>query len=339
MQGCLKVVVAISVLLVSSLGLAISEEHYVSNYEDVVKPFYESGTTGEMQGQASRVLRYIVFRHPNPKGSIVISEGYNESFRKYAEVAYDLYQHNYSVYILDHRGQGASDHFLSDSQKGYIDHFEYFALDLKKFLERVVSQEKGLPRFLLAHSLGGTIASAYLEKYPQDFQAAVLSSPMLEIDLGAHQEWQASLELTALMLIGRGANYAPGKGPYDPALLSFDGNGVTHSRARFEKNRQTLVENPSLHLGGQTVRWVAEGIRGSYNARMGSQNLAVPILLFQAGEDELVKPWGQNTFCERAMNCNIVKFPDAQHEILQEIDSIRQEAFTQIFDFFEETAP
>ncbi|MCT6568541.1 alpha/beta fold hydrolase, partial [Staphylococcus aureus] len=43
---------------------------------------------------------------------VVVVPGRIESYVKYPEVAYDLFQQGYDVIVLDHRGQGRSGRIL-----------------------------------------------------------------------------------------------------------------------------------------------------------------------------------------------------------------------------------
>lgn len=318
-------------VLSSSFAHAISETDYAAVYQTSVVPFYQSGRFGEFSGREGVRLSYVVFANPAARASVVIAPGYNESHRKYAEVAYDLFHQGYSVYVLDHRGQGLSARLLEgEPNKGHIDHFERFAMDLKVFVDRFVPKSR--PRYLLAHSMGGAIAARYLERYPKDFRAAALSAPMLEIDLG-RDENLAYVQLLALITIGRAHAYATGTGYYDPASLTFEG-ALTQSRARFENNRALLVNHPELFLGGQSVQWVFQGLSGSLRARREAARAVAPVLILQAGLDALVKPGGQEEFCSRAKACRLRKIPQARHEILQEIDAIRGAALDEVTAFF-----
>ena len=57
-------------------------------------------------------------------------------------------------------------------------------------------------------------------------------------------------------------------------------------------------------------------------------------MLFQAENDDLVKPGGQNTFAENAVNCTLVKVSGAKHEIYRESDSILQPYLKQVLNFY-----
>jgi alpha-beta hydrolase superfamily lysophospholipase len=61
--------------------------------------------------------------------------------------------------------------------------------------------------------------------------------------------------------------------------------------------------------------------------------IPVPVLLFQAGADQLVMPDGQDAFCAGAPNCRLEYFPDAGHEILMERDDIRNRALDLVRGF------
>ena len=324
-----------NLLIAQPQAHAISESDFQNQYRTVVQPFFNRvGKVGSIKGERNWTLPYIAFTHPKPRASVAIAGGYNESFCKYDEVAYDLYQQGYSVYILDYRGQGAARHFLKEPRKGYVDLFKNFTTDFKRFVDLVVPNDALVPRLLLAHSLGGAIAAHYLEKYPDDFSAAVLSSPMLSINLG-RAEWVANAELHGLREIGQDRQLAPGTTLYNPATQSFDSNIVTHSPARYAKNTQILIDHPEVFVAGQTVHWLIEGIRGSRFARSHGGRAETPILLLQAGADEMVLPEGQNLFCKQAPSCKLNLIDQAKHEILQESDVIRSKAMTEILQFFQ----
>ncbi len=313
---------------------AVSEINYQKHYQKDVVPFFNSiGKISSIKGENDWPLPYIAFVHKQPRANIAIAGGYNESFRKYDEAAYDLYQQGYSVYILDYRGQGSAPHFLQNPRKGYVDLFINFTRDFKRFVDLVVPMDPMTPRFLISHSLGGAIAAHYLEKYPEDFAAAALSSPMLSINLG-REEWIANAELYGLSWLGKDKQLAPGTSMYSPAISSFDTNIVTHSRERFAKNTSILVAHPEVFVGGQTVHWLIEGIRGSRFARNHGQRTQTKVLLLQAGADEMVLPDGQNLFCKQAQFCTLSVISQSKHEILQEKDEIRDPAFVQILNFF-----
>ena len=164
------------------------------------------------------------FRSPGSDKGIVISNGRTESFIKYKEVVYDLWHAGYSVYVFDHRGQGFSGRILQPASEGssseakralreigHVERFNDYVDDLKTFVDRVVKPDSNRNLALLTHSMGGAIASLYLQKHSGDFAAAVLMSPMHEPNISPlprRQCWMFKIRPVSLE--------APvlGKGPF-----------------------------------------------------------------------------------------------------------------------------
>jgi lysophospholipase len=132
---------------------------------------------------------------------------------------------------------------------------------------------------------------------------------------------------------GRGEEYAPDRSGYDPAA-PFEKNDVTHSRSRFEMNKEMISRRPEIALGGPTNRWVKESIRAGRLATRRASRLLVPALLLQAGADEIVRPGGQDRLCRAAPQCRKIVFAGAAHEILMETDLIRDQGLAEIRSFF-----
>ena len=166
-------------LLLCPQAFAISEANFTQAFQRDVVPFYEAGHPGSVRGENGLRIAYRSFIHPKARGAIVVANGYSENLHKYAEVAFDLYALGYSVFLFDHRGQGYSDHLLKDSHKAHTDEFENYVKDLQTFLQQVVKPQAQPPRFLLAHSMGGAIATRFLEEHTDGFQKVVLIAPML----------------------------------------------------------------------------------------------------------------------------------------------------------------
>jgi lysophospholipase len=224
-----------------------TEAAFEIEYRDRVLPYWNKGKVGTFEGKDQLRIAYRTFLiedRQHEKGAIVISSGRTEGLIKYQELINDLGRQGYSIYIHDHRGQGFSDRVIRDpasSQIGHVDSFDDYVADLKQFVNSVVMPRQHKRRFLLAHSMGGAIASLYLERYANDFAAAVLSSPMHEPSTGwvtlpvacAVADWKD--------VAGMERSYALGKGPYD-AAEAFDArtNVYTHSQVTFNSRTRRL---------------------------------------------------------------------------------------------------
>lgn len=315
---------------------AIEENmNYIKRIKDTVLPFYQTnGETIKLKSKEGINLSAIKFIHPTSKDSVVVFPGWSESYSKYLEVIYDLYQLGYTVFAYDHRGQGFSDHLvLANNNISHVDKFQDYVEDVDFFMKTVVLPEVKEKPYLLAHSMGATISLLYLQKHQEYFKAAAFSSPMLQINTKPYPSLVASGLLKILKLFGKKESYAPGKGDYDPDA-KFEDNIVTHSLPRFQMAKMMNFIYPETILGGPSVNWVNESMKTTHGLRNAGAEFKLPMLIFQASADVIVRTKRQNKLCERAPNCRIEIFEGAHHEILMEKDQHRKRAFTEIAMFF-----
>ncbi len=323
------------IVLYATKLFAISEEDYQKNYANYIKPYYESGEFGAFEGVDSIKIAYAKFEVDDEKGAIVILHGKSESMIKYAEVIYDLRDLGYSIYLMDLRGMGFSERLLdNDTDKIYVGSFNDYITDMKTFADTVVKAKPHTKTVIVAHSLGGAIAARYLEQYPDDFNGAVLSSPMLTINTQPYTQLEAYLLAAVSTRHGHGTDYIPGGGPYAP--WTFVEGTDTHSYARYVMERDLLNDYPQIRLGDVTYNWVKQAMELGWTAQFDARAIAVPVLLFQAEDDTVVKSTGQNYVCRHAQDSTKIFFYGARHEILMEIDSIRDVALNYIRNFIEE---
>lgn len=289
-------------------------------------------TYGVYWGAEELRVGYAKFEVPNEKGAIVMVPGRTEPVEKYCELAYDLRLSGWSLYLTDLRGQGRSDRMIDDPERGYVDEWKNYVADFDTFVQQVV-KTKAHPRLVaMSHSTGGAVVTNYLAEHPTEFDAAILVSPMHKINTDPYSETVAYGYASFECLFGKGDEYAPGKGPYDPNA-PFEGNDVTHSEARFAMNRWIIAQNPDLAIGGPTFRWVREAIEMSRKARSRADDVVTPLLLLQAGGDTVVIPSAQNEVCDDAYDCQLVSYPGAFHELLMEEDPVRNQVLAEIKGF------
>ena len=321
-------------LLISLNAFAISESDFRPVYEAQVQPHFDSFKAGHFQNRQGLRVAFKYKINPQATRSIVVLPGRTESVIKYAELLFDLSSSKTNLFIIDHQGQGLSQRSLKDSQKGYVRDFSFYVDDLEQYMDQVVvPHSKNLDLFLVAHSMGGAIAAHYLARHPQQFTKAVLSAPMMKLNTDPYPEFAARLLSSTLALAGKGANYAPGKGPYKPDEDTFENNTATHSRARFELSRSQLIKFPKQTTAGPTVRWVEQSLKATRRIHLLAPSIHTPILMFQAEKDTYVVNDRQTSFCTLSASCKLLRFPGAYHEILHEKDVIRQKALEQIRKF------
>lgn len=323
------------ILLICLLSLsvfAIPERDYKLVWKRDVLASLDSIPHGEFSNNQGKKVRYRTYFRGPGLPNIVVSPGRTEPMKKYYELVHDFPNANF--YLIDHQGQGESDRLLESRDKGYVRRFENYVSDFTHFMENIVLPEtKGQKLYLIAHSMGGAIATRYMEMQPEAFQRVAFSAPMYDIFTKPYPKPVAHSIAAVLVAAGQGTKYAPGRKPYNPAEDTLERSEFSHSLARIEMNKFLFVEQ-DLVVGGPTVRWVFEAFRGLKDIHLVGKKLRMPILLLQATEDTTVKPEKQVEFCELAHDCKLVKMEGAFHEILQEKDSIRNHSLKLIRKHF-----
>lgn len=313
-----------------------SIQKHLNHYYQTVYPFYlENGHEHTLKGSKANIsCRYFI--HPNTKAKIIIVNGYNESYLKYAEVIFDLYKKNFSIYTYDHRGQGFSDKFPNQKNRGFLNDFNELVDDLEIFFKFVQNHDKQQDIFMLAHSMGGAVATLATGRQKILPKKLALSAPMMGIKLSPLPILEYPIYLSTVLFskLGLAHTFAFGQSDCFP-LIPFEKNVVTHSKARYQIWQEHIRTTPQVQLGGPTFQWVKESIKASREARaITNPGNQIPILLLQAEKEDLVLNNAHEIFVHNWHNAQLKVISNAKHEILMEIDSIRNTVLHLIFNFF-----
>jgi len=339
-QLALKIpLLLLCIFLTPSICLAVNENELHTALADRILPFYDHQLRhGEFKGQENLPIYYAMLEVPRERGAIIILSGRSESCIKYAELIYDLRQVGFSIYILDHRGQGFSDRMLADPLKGHVERFDDYVTDLKTFIDSVVNTRSHPNRFLLAHSMGGAVAAIYAARYIDDLDGLILSSPMFKIGKGPVSQALMVFMLRVFLKLGKGEDYIYGNKRFNPEA-PFAGNNLTHSQARYEMNKILRLRHPEIKLGAPTNRWVLEALEATCKSRQAASKIKIPVLLFEAEDDTVVDSSGLEEFHRLAENSVKILFNGSYHEILMERDDIRDKAKAHILEFLDHHTP
>jgi len=313
--------------------------------------FWQQGLFASFTGCKGVRINYATFNQPENRKHLIICAGRSEGYLKYQELAYDFYNEGYNVYLIDHRGQGISERLLSDKHKGYVESFDDYVDDLQIFVTDIVNNcinnrretEKTKP-FLLAHSMGGAIATLYMQRYPDTIKAAVLASPMMAINSGVLPNFLAELLVKSVyklnLLCSNSPWYFIGQKAY--SSTEFSKNVLMHSKKRYQDFEHLYSENSELQLGGVTPRWLYEALKAKDKIFAQLTQLKTPLLVLQAGADVVVDNQTQVEFCQALNQINPKVCPQqpviiegAYHELFFEIDEYRDQAIAQTIAWFD----
>lgn len=269
------------------------------------------------------------------RGICVVLGGQTEFVEKYEEVFGELAARGFAGASLDWRGQGGSERLLRDPLKAHVQDFSDYDDDLSSFLDTVVRPMSDAPPIALAHSMGAHILLRSLHANPDRFAAAIMTAPMLRVDLHGVPGWLARIVCYAECCSGSRDGWVWGMKGRDPLYLSFEGNVVTSDRSRFARNTSLLRANPKIRLGGPTWGWLqaAERSMRTMTSPGFAEAISTRCLLLGAGRDRVVKTEAVRQFANRLPHGCYVEIAEARHEILMESDPIRAQ-FWESFDRF-----
>jgi acylglycerol lipase len=111
---------------------------------------------------------------------ILVAHGYGEHSGRYQNLVDHFLPRGYAVYALDHRGHGRS-----DGERVQVDHFSDYLTDLKTFFDLVQRESLGQKIFLLGHSMGAGISTAYAVQHQQELAGLILSGGGITPNTGA----------------------------------------------------------------------------------------------------------------------------------------------------------
>jgi lysophospholipase len=316
-----------------SSAYAVSEINYFDHYENEVVPYYKNGNSEFFLGQDGIKIAYRVFEVPHENGALVILPGRGMPLLAYFETIYDLNDLGFSVYIMDHRGQGQSGRLTSNSQMQYVKRFDDYVDDLSLFMDLVVNAKPHSKRFLLTDSMGGAIGTLYSQKYPKAFDAAILSTPMFGIYTYLIPK-KLGYEITkGLINLGYGESYALGQHDFKP--ITAKSSIITHSQSRYEMMCNIFEKYPETTIGGVSNQWLNTSIDAT-NYLKAQPGIEIPTLIILAQQDWVVLNQVSKEFCKKSTSCQTFTIPDAYHEVFLEKDVSRNIVLDRIKSFFKE---
>ncbi len=241
---------------------------------------------------ASGRLAYRFWPADRPRGRVIISHGFAEHSGRYGHVAAALNQASLSVWAPDHRGHGGS-----EGERANIESVWTAVDDLDLLVDLVEAGSQPGPLFLLGHSMGGLIATAYAEQHQDRLDGLVLSGALLHVDPG----------VVALA----DAEEIPDLGLAD--AVSRDPDVV-----------RAYKEDPDVYLG-PPPRGFLRSAGEVDQVRSRFSELSLPILVMHGSADLLVNPQALRDVVAGVASDDLtaVMWPGLWHEIFNEPEKDR----------------
>lgn len=318
--------------------ILLGEDDYTERMTKIVRPILDANRkSGYFTSYDDTKIFYEYYIHPQEKAAVVISHGFCEFTAKYEEVAYHFFQEGYSVFLFDYRGHGYSKRLLEDKSKVHVDSYNEYVLDLQNYITKIVKKNCLQNKLVLyAHSMGGAIGALFLEQFPEVFNCAILSSPMLEMNFGKNPEFLVWLVLLYAKISGTHEEYVRGHKGFD-GIPIFEKSSCL-SKARYEYIFAKRLQDTNYQTYGGTNAWTLASLKAVKKLHKYANTVKTPILLFQAENDTVVKPGGQNQFYKKSKNTSLVVIPESKHEIYNANTETLVVYYKKIFEFLDNYA-
>lgn len=276
-----------------------------------------------------------------PRGSILFLPGRGDNYEKYLETGDDWHRAGWRVTAADWRGQAGSGRLGADATTGHVSDFAVWLGDLEAFWREWQAATPG-PHVLAGHSMGGHLVLRAVAEGRVAPAALVLVAPMLGMA-------GPSLPLPALQTVARIMrslgpatrpawkwSEKPGEVPAMREAL------LTHDADRYADELWWREHRPELVMGPGSWGWV-ERAYASSRALFATgvlEHVATPTLMIATTDDALVKFAAIERACRRMPHCQLLRFgEEARHEILREVDPVRDRAMAAIAGFLDGVAP
>ncbi len=254
---------------------------------------------GKFKGHQGLSLYYQSWLPANePRAVLLVVHGLAEHSGRYMNMVNRFVPKGYAVYGFDQRGHGKS-----PGLRGYIERFSYFVNDLSNFSSVIRSKHQDTKIFIVGHSVGGTIATAYAVHHQDDFNGLILSGATLEVG--------ASVP-SGPITVARALSFLLPK----MGLYVIDASAISRDQAVVD----AYVDDPLVYRGRIRARSGTELIKTMRILPHQMSQLRLPILIMHGTADRLSDPRGSEILYDRVSSRDktLKLYDGCYHEIFNE---------------------
>lgn len=233
-----------------------------------------------------------------PERAVLLVHGWAEHSGRYEHVGAWLAARGCAVHAYDHRGHGRS-----AGVRGHARCFEELLDDLEIALARARAEAPELPLFVVGHSMGGLVVSAFAAFRAPEVTGVVTSGAALAVADVPSRARLLLLRLVALV--------AP--------RLRMDRPIASDALSRDPEVGRAYCEDPAV------LRQMTLGMGAAFLTAVGrtlgaAHLVRVPMLLLHGGDDPLCLPAGSRGFFESLSvpASDLRVYPGLRHEIFNE---------------------
>ena len=274
------------------------------------------------------------------RGSLLFMPGRADFYEKYLESLAQWAEAGWHVTSADWRGQGASGRMTADPLVGDIADFSIWIADLAALWRDWAACTPG-PHVLAGHSMGGHLVLRGVAEGAVNPDSVVLSAPMLGFitPIPAFLQHWYGWFMCAIgdpQRMAWKASEKPGSGQDERMTL------LTHDENRYSDELWWRAVRPELEIGPASWRWVERAVVSIDGLRAPGvlEAITTPVLVLAAKHDALASWPAIEAAAKRLPRGELVVWgPEARHELLREVDGVRDAVMARTAGFLDHTAP
>jgi len=205
-----------------------------------------------------------------PKAILLLVHGLSEHSGRYMNLVRHFIPLGYAIYAFDHVGHGKS-----GGMRCFVRQFENFTDTIKIYFDTIRAQHPEEQIFLIGHSMGGMISTAYLLEFQDELSGAIISGAAAEIpdEISSFSLFLGKIFSTLLPKL---------------RLIGMDLEGICRDPVVV----QDYIEDPLVYKGKLTARMANELLKGINLILAKFSTIHLPIFFVHGGADKIVNPRG-----------------------------------------------
>jgi len=234
----------------------------------------------------------------SPKAVVVLVHGFAEHSSRHEAAAVHFARNGYAAQLFDLRGHGRS-----DGRRCYVADFDEYLDDTEDAARCAAEKWAGRPVFLLAHSLGGLVASLFVLDERATPSGLVLSAAAVKLGKD-----YSTLKIVTSLIVGRVIPGLP--------MVRFRSESVS----RDPRVVEGYQNDPLVFHGRTPARTASEIVRATRRLASTAERLSVPLFVSHGSRDQVADIDGSRELHDRATSLDktLRIYDGLWHEIMHE---------------------
>uniref|UniRef100_UPI00398F02CC monoglyceride lipase-like n=1 Tax=Pristiophorus japonicus TaxID=55135 RepID=UPI00398F02CC len=255
-----------------------------------------------------------------PRALALILHGTAEHSGRYMEVAKMLVNQSLFVFTHDHIGHGQS-----EGKRMAVSGFKVYVRDCLQHFDMMTKSHPGLKVFILAHSMGGTMAIYVANARKADINGVIFIAPLLLLNPESTTPVKKCIAKLMYHLLP------------NITLGYMDARWLSRS----EREVKNFENDPLCYHGPYKMRFIVEVLNAVSKLEKVFPNITWPMLILHGDDDKLCDIRGSYLMYRNASSTDktLKVCKDCYHQLHKELPNVVVEVFTVIVKWINDRLP